>query len=174
MKSKQKIDFFVALLLIVIGMILLILPLVGINDLKNPFNIVLTIYSIIGLIQFILVKKSKDYEGLYISISSIIALIFSKLYKSTTLDNLAMTLMIWIILISFTKLKKADYYNDHNDRMWKLNVLTLLIFIITGILTAFHLAYEPNIQEIVLGFFLMINGILKIIDPVVKTLIKHS
>ena len=76
--------------------------------------------------------------------------------------------------MSLIKLKKADYYHDRRDRMWKLNILMLGIFILCGLLTSINLYYEADVQVIVIGFFFMINGILEMFDPIVKTLITHA
>jgi uncharacterized membrane protein HdeD (DUF308 family) len=85
--------------------------------------------------------------------------------------NLAMCLMGWITLMSLIKLKKSDYYHDRNDRMWKLNIIMLGIFILSGILTSINLLHESEVQVIIIGFFLFINGILDLMDPYVKSLI---
>lgn len=175
MQKKQKIDTIVALLLIFIGIILLILPVFKISNIKFLNIIVFSLYSIITLIQFILTKKSKDYEGLHTFIASLIALIVSIFVKvDNSPRNLAMIMMLWITLMSLTKLKKIDYYHDRHDRMWKLNLFCLILFIITGILASLNLAYSSTVQIIVIGFFMLIHGILELFEPIVKTLIAHS
>ena len=79
--------------------------------------------------------------------------------------NLALCLFIWVILMSLTKLKESDYYHDRKNKLWELNVVNLIIFILTGILTAVNLYYTNDIQILVLGFFFLINGILELMDP---------
>ena len=80
--------------------------------------------------------------------------------------------MIWTILIALTKLKKADYYHDRKDRMWKLRLFTLVTFILISVLTSINLANE-NVT-IIIGFYFTINGLLEMFDPIAKTLIKHG
>lgn len=175
MKYKQKVDTIASLALILIGTILLLLPLYKINSLKWINLIIYSAYSIINLIRFILTRKSKDYEGLYTFFASLAVAIFSIIFKSETSPlNLSLTLMIWIILMSLIKLKKADYYHDRRDRMWKINIFNLGMFVLCGLLTSINLYYEATVQIIVIGFFFMINGILEVFDPLVKTLISHS
>ena len=175
MKDKQRIDLIVGLILILNAIVILLMPLFNINDIKLLSVISFTIISVINFCQFILTKESKDYESLLTFIASIISLIvFSTLDITNKPKSLAISLMIWISLMAVIKLKKADYYHDRNDRMWKIKVLSLVLFVISGILSSINLAYDSSVQIIVLGFFLFIHGILEFIEPVVKTLIKHS
>ena len=175
MKFKQKIDTIIAIFLIFIGIILLILPTFNITNIKYLSIGIFALYTILNLIQFILTRKSKDYEGLHSAIGSLIIFIAS---IATSPENspktLAMLLMTWIIFMSLAKLKKMDYYHDKNDRMWKIRFINLGLFIIAGILTSINLAYVSTVQVLVIGFFMLIHGILELFDPIVKTLIAHS
>lgn len=175
MKEKQKVDVSVALILILNAIVILLMPLLNLNNMKMICIISFTIISIINLIQYVLTKESKDYEGLYTFIASVITLImFSTLDIENSPKMLAISLMAWVSMMSAIKLKKADYYHDRKDRMWKLKIFCLLLFIISGLLTSINLAYESSVQIIIIGFFLLIHGIIEFIEPVVKTLIKHS
>ena len=175
MKIKQKVDTIIALFLILIGITLLILPIFNITNIKYLSIGIFTLYTILNLIQFLLTKKSKDYEGIHSAIGSFIVLIASIIVKpETNPKTLAMLLMTWIIFMSLAKLKKMDYYHDKKDRMWKIRFLNLGLFIITGILTCINLAHISTVQVLVIGFFMLIHGILELFDPIVKTLIAHS
>lgn len=175
MEYKQKVDSVVALILIAIGTMLILLPLYEINNIKWINIIIFSLYAIINLIQYILTKKSKDNEGLTTFIASITTLIIGLvIHAEENALNLSITLLVWIMLMSVIKLKKADYYHDRHDRMWKLNVFMLGLFILVGLLTCINLYFEPNVQVIIIGFFFLIHGILELFDPIVKTLIKHS
>ena len=85
---------------------------------------------------------------------------------------LALTILAWVVLLSLIKLKKSDYYDDNKDKMWKLRILILILFILTGFLTSINLYYEQEVQILIIGYFFLINGMLEITDPVVKYLIK--
>lgn len=76
--------------------------------------------------------------------------------------------------MSLAKLKKMDYYHDKRDRMWKIRAFNLGLFILSGVLASINLSYSGEIQIIVIGFFMLIHGILELFDPLVKTLIAHS
>ena len=110
MKYKQKVETLTSLVLILIGTLLLLCPLYKITDIKWINLIIFLSYAIINLLKFILTYKSKDYEGLFTCLASIVAAITSIVLKSEkSAINLSLTLMIWIILLSLIKLKKADY-----------------------------------------------------------------
>ena len=175
MKFKQKVDTIIAIFLIIIGVVLLILPLFNITNIKYLSICIFALYTILNAILFILTIKSKDYEGLHSAIGSFIVLIASIITTPEQQPKtLAMLLMTWIIFMSLAKLKKMDYYHDKNDRMWKIRLLNLGLFIITGILTCINLAHISTVQVLVIGFFMLIHGILELLDPIVKTLIAHS
>ncbi|MEG1647977.1 MAG: hypothetical protein RR325_04350, partial [Bacilli bacterium] len=108
----------------------------------------------------------KDYECLFTTFASLITFIVAlKLDIQNVPWYLAVTLFIWIILMSLIKLKKADYYNDRKSNIWILKVVTLILFILTGLLATINLYYEADVQIIVLGFFYLIHGILELLDP---------
>ncbi len=175
MKKKQKVDIGIALCLVLIGVILLILPLFKIDNIKYLNTIIFFLYTILNIIQFILTKESKDYESLHSAIASLIALIANFfLDTNNSPQKLAMLLMTWIILMSLTKLKKMDYYHDRKDRMWKLKAFNLGLFILSGFLASINLSYSGEVKLIVIGFFMLIHGILELFEPVTKTLINHS
>ncbi len=175
MKYKQKVDTIIALLHILVGILFLIMPILEITSIKYLSISVFSLYTILNLIRYILTRKSKDIEPLLNSTASLVVLIASVIFNpENSPKTLAMLLMTWIILMSFAKLKKTDYYHDKKDRMWKIRFLILVIFIMSGILTSINLAYSPEVQILILGFFFTIHGILELFDPIVKTLIAHS
>ena len=175
MNSKQKVELIIAAFLIVCGSLLLIFPLFHFVDVKLIFSIVLGVYAFLNLIKFILIRKTKDYEGLFTTIASIIALVLVILLD---VDNvpwyLALCLFVWIALMSVIKLKKADYYNDRKDGVWILEIVCLILFILSGLLTTINLYYENDIQVLVLGYFYLIHGILELVDPLTNYLIRRK
>ena len=76
--------------------------------------------------------------------------------------------------MSLTKLKESDYYHDRKNKLWELNVVNLVLFIIAGIITTLNLYYTSDIQILVLGFFFLINGILDLMDPLVAFIINKK
>lgn len=175
MKYKQKVDLVIAGFLIIIGIVLLMLPLFNIINLKMIFITVMVLYTVINSIQFILTRKENDYEGLFTSLVSFFAIIASyylDIAKKTV--NLAIILMIWITLMSVIKLKKSDYYDDRNNKMWKLRIVSLALFMVIGFMTSINLYYEESVKVIVLGYFFFIHGVLELTDPVVNYLLQKQ
>ena len=128
-----------------------------------------------NLIQFILTKESKDYEGLLTCIASTIVLIIVwKLNVNQTPWYLALALFIWIICMSLIKLKKADYYHDRKNSIWILKIVTLTLFVLTGLLATINLYYTNDVQVLVLGFFYLIHGMLELLDPMTLYLIEKK
>lgn len=175
MNKKQIVDLVTAVILILCGSILLVFPLFNIINIKIIFISVLAFYGIMNLIQFLLTYKSKDYEGLFTTVASLIALIVAwKLNIESIPWYLAVALFVWIILMSLIKLKKADYYNDRKHSAWILKIVTLILFILTGLLTTINLYYTSDVQILVLGFFYLIHGILELLDPLTVYLIEKK
>ena len=172
MKKKQKVDLVIALFLILMGSVLLVLPLFSFMKIKLVFNTVLILYALLNIIQFAITKEDKDYEGLFTFGASIITLLVAyKLDITARPWNLAVSLFIWVILMALIKLKKSDYYNDRKDKVWILRIVTLLLFILVGLLSIVNLYYTADIQILVLGFFFLIHGILELVDPISNYLI---
>ena len=175
MNKKQVVDLIIALLLIVVGSALLVFPLLHFIAVKIIFISVLGVYGLLNLIQFLLTFKSKDYEGLFTALASIVVLVIvCFLNVDTNKWYLALSLFIWIILMSLIKLKKADYYHDRQNRVWIMKVITLIVFILCGLLTTINLYYESDIQILVLGYFYLIHGIIELLDPVTGYLLEKK
>ncbi len=174
MKKKQKVDCVVGLAYLLVGVLYLLFPLYHINDIKIVNIVMFSIMSIISLIQFIINKNTKDYTGLFnclVNVGFILLMIFINI---KIVRNFSLCLLTWVTLEAFVKFKKCDYYNDRRDRMWKINIVLLIIFIVSGILASINLNYSADVKIIVIGFTLFINGILEFIDPIVKTLTQHA
>ncbi len=172
MKYKQKVDLITAIILILIGLVILILPIINILNIKYMLIVILALYAALNLAQYLLTKDSKDYEGVQTFLASALGVVACTIIDiAESPGNLAMVLMLWIIIMSLCKLKKVDYYHDRKDRMWIIHLVTLILFIIAGLLTSFNLAYTKETQTLIIGYFMLTNGILEIFDPIVKTLL---
>lgn len=171
MKKKQLVDLIIAVFLIVCGSVILLFPLFHFVKVKLIFLGILGVYTVLNFIKFILTYKDKDYEGLFTSIASIIVFVVAlNLNISEVPWYLALSLLIWIILISLIKLKKGDYYNDRKNKMWVIEIISLVLFILVGLLTTMNLYYENDIQVLILGYFFLIYGILDLFDPLIISL----
>lgn len=174
MKLKQKIDIIISLLIILFGLIILILPIFDFTNTKFLSIIIYSIYTILGGIKFLFEEKTKDYDGIYLAISSVIPLIITIIFKPETSRQISLILSLWIILVSISKLKKIDYYHDRRDRMWKVRTFILGLFILTGLISSVNLAFSNPTQIIAFGYLTFIHGILELFDPILKYLLNNS
>ena len=175
MKKRTFVELITAILLIVISCIVMVLPLFQIENVKFVFISIIAIYGISHLFKGFTTIDSKDFSGFSTSINSVIILILMLFLDINNSPwNLALLLFIWIILMSLTKLKESDYYHDRKNRLWKLNVFNLLLFILVGIFTTINLYYTSDIQILILGFFFLIHGILELMDPLVAYIIEKK
>ena len=171
MKIKQKVDFAIDLALLIIGIVVIILGITGYKNVKLLLVIIFGIYALLNLMQFALTNKSKDFEGLYTFIASLILCGISYYINFNFVNNITVVILGWVGMMSVIKLIKTDYYNDRKDKMWKIRLFTLIVFIVAGVLTSISLNYSSNIQVLVIGYFFFIHGILELIDPLTKYLL---
>ena len=173
MKRKQIIDFITSVILIVTGSIILTFPFFREINVKYIFIAVLAFYGIINLIEFILTSKEKDFEGLLTMIASIISLVLlGFLEVENNMLNLPLTLFSWLVLMSLIKLKKCDGYRESYRTIWIFRIVTLILFILVGLLTVINLYYSAETQLLVLGFYYFIHGVLELVDPITNYLLK--
>ena len=170
-KTKQKVDTIINSFLVVIGLLIIILAALKYSNVKTIFLIVMFSYAILNILQFILTKDSKDYEGLYTFLASLVVGIIDLFFSFDSANVLAISLMAWVTIMAVIKFIKTDYYNDRKDKMWKLRIILLILFIIIGIVTSISLNYSDNVRVMILGYFFLIHGILELIDPITKYLI---
>ena len=175
MERRTLIEFITAWILILSSSIIILLPIFNIRNVKIVFIILIVLYGITHLIKNLLIINTKDYSGFITAINSIIVLVIMLfLDVNDSPWNLALILFIWVVIMSLTKLKESDYYHDRKNKLWKLNIINLIIFILAGILTTANLYYTSDIQILVLGFFFLIHGILELMDPLVGYIIKNK
>lgn len=175
MDRRTLVEFITAWFLVLCGGIITILPIFNVTNVKAVFIFVIALYGVSHIIKNFLIINANDFSGFRTAASSIIALVLMLFLDINDSPwNLALILFIWIILISLTKLKESDYYHDRKNKLWELNIVNLVLFILTGILTSVNLYYTGDIQILVLGFFFLINGILELMDPLVAYLIEKK
>ena len=165
---KIKVDLITGIILLFVSIFVLLSPVFDINDMKIILEILTIIYTISNLGRFILNKDSKDYEGLFTGIISLI--LFISLFFINLNNSLTLSLLIFafVFAMSFIRLKKADYYHDRKNKLWILEVTTLIIFIISGLLASISILLTNDGNVFMIGFLFFINGFIEIIDPIVN------
>lgn len=171
MKTKQFVDIIIEGVLLLFGLLIMILGIVGYSKIKVVFVSALFTYAIFNFIQYYLTRKSKDMEGLYTALASVLVGIADLYFPFTNNVVLPVSIMVWSILMSIIKVIKADYYNDRRDRVWKFKMVSLCVFMVISVLTSVALNYNNNVQVLIIGYFFVINGILELSEPIVKYLL---
>jgi uncharacterized membrane protein HdeD (DUF308 family) len=171
MKTKQFVDIIIEGVLLLFGLLIMILGIVGYSKIKVVFVSALFTYAIFNIIQFYLTRKSKDMEGLYTALASVLVGIADLYFPFTNNVVLPVSIMVWSILMSIIKVIKADYYNDRRDRVWKFKMVSLCVFMVISVLTSVALNYNSNVQVLIIGYYFVINGILELSEPIVKYLL---
>lgn len=175
MNRRTLVEFITAWFLVLCGGIITMLPIFNISNIKAVFIIIIALYGISHLVKNFFIIDYKDYSGFNTTLSCVVVLVLMLFLDIDDSPwNLALILFIWIILMSLTKLKESDYYHDKKNKLWELNMVNLILFILTGVLAAINLYYTGDIQILVLGFFFLINGILELMDPLVAYLIEKK
>lgn len=167
MNKKQLTPIVLAVLLMIIGVINLALPVLGIVNLKNTLLASFGLIALFNLVSFFITYKDKDLESILTFIVSLVIMILIGLLDLKQNVNIAVILMVWVAFISLVRLKKADYYNDRKNKAWIIQMISIAIFILTGLLTAVNLSYASKVQILILGYFFLINGILELVDPLI-------
>ena len=167
LRKKQLTPIVLAVLLMIIGFINISLPILGVINLKGTLLMSFGFIAIFNLVSFCITYKDKDLESILTFVVSLGIMILSAIFDLSKNVNIAIILMVWVAFISLIRLKKADYYDDRKNKAWIIQMVSIAIFILTGLLTSLNLSYSGKIQTLVLGYFFLINGILELVDPLI-------
>lgn len=169
MNKKEIIKLIFGILFLILSCIVILLPHFKIFKLDLILLIIFSIFALLKLIEFILIKKEKDYEYLFVSVISFISAIAIYFIKSDIKMNI-LVLLIWMGLMCFIKLKKADYYNDRKNSMWIYHAASLFIFLTSGLLMGLSLYKDSALEITIIGNFFFISSILDILDPIILSI----
>ena len=95
MKTKQFVDIIIEGVLLLFGLLIMILGIVGYSKIKVVFVSALFTYAIFNFIQFYLTRKSKDMEGLYTALASVLVGIADLYFPFTNNVVLPVSIMVW-------------------------------------------------------------------------------
>lgn len=182
--SGNKKRFFVSAIcsgiMFSIGVLYIIIPAYyGINfvtkiNTNDLFISVMLIFAVINFVKYTLLGKNPNNENIYICITSCFSGILNLILNNYFNDSiaLAMSLAIFVLLITGIKLFTIDYYHDRKDAYYYIEGLLLAIFFVVGIITSLNLFSDMLLQTIMLGYFILIMSILDIVNISIKTMLK--
>ena len=162
-----------ASVIFVLGVFILIGPVLQIQDFSFVYPLFFGIYALAELIIFSLSYQRKEYTSFFSFLISFLLFILTFVFDLTSRPNIiAFSLLLWILVNALVKLKRADYYHDKKSRMWTVEIVLLIIFFISGIMTSMNFAWGETAQILNLGYFVLICGILKIVELLILYLTK--
>ncbi len=164
---KQISDLYTGILLTIVGLVIMILPLFDLTNFKLIFQVVLIIYAILNLARYVFLNDKKDKEGVitFLAMVVLFLLTFINLEKNNLIT--ALILFSFAIVISFIKLKKADFYHDHKNKMWIFEITSLVVFVLLAFIDACYVLLEINPISL-FGNLLLFNGFLELEDPIIN------
>ncbi len=170
MNKTQKIELVFAILSTLMSICIIFLPSIN-NNIKGICLGAFSFFLLLNVIRFLILKKEKDYEGLYNVCLFLLMIILTFVMKLKEAKNLSFYLLTFITIASLIKLKKADYYHDRKSNMWKIRIFHLIVFLVSGVIISLNLFHKEEIQIILMGFLFLINSFLELLDPIVINLI---
>ncbi len=154
-------------LLVINALVILICPIIKITNLSRIIGFSLLFYGYICCIKGFILKNKADLENKYTAIAQgIFCLVIGFFDIFNTSKNIAYFLIIWILVMSIIKLIKGDYYHDRNNMLWITKVVSLIIFLITGVITCLNFYINNNVTIIVIGYFFLINYIIELLNQI--------
>ncbi len=144
---------------------------IEINNLFLSFTI---IYATVNLGIFLILGKNPNNESINLCIISSISGILNIILANYTEKAFMISFAVLIFLITAIKLFTVDYYHDRKDAYYYIEGLCLGVFFIVGIVTAINMFGSSYLQTMMLGFFIVIIGILRIFNVSIKTMLKSK
>lgn len=172
MKEQMKYVVFMDILLIFISIFSLLCPLIKIVDLRRILLVLYISFGFISAFKFLLKKVFNDFETMY---QTIAALVFSLIFYYINLDSvkkLALLFTIWIFTMSLTKLIKCDYYHDHKNPLWISKAISVLIFIIIGLVCSVSFSQGKIIIIIMISFNFLLSNIIDLMHDLFESLVE--
>ena len=169
-KTKNTINILSSVSVIILGILFFIVPNVSNMEPNKILFIVMLIYFGIKISEYILTRKSRDSECIWVAIASFLASTAALQYGELESNVLvSMSLSVWILILTIVKLIKINEYRDAENNLMYLNIITMSLFLLAGVLSVVSIYRVVININMILGFFFIIEGILHTIEVVVAT-----
>jgi len=160
MKKNIKLETLVNIVIIIAGLVLIIFPWLGSAKPINIFYFILGMLAGLRAIEYMFQKDKSDKENINIAIVSFLVPFLSFIKFPNPEMVMPLSLLTWIGLMSIVKLIKLDYLHDRKLPLFKVKLYGFIMFIILGVLTTYSLHFDDKVQIIILGFFVIIIGLM--------------
>ena len=153
--------------IIVLGSIFLLSSLWNFSDFSICLKLFFGIYGLTEILKYFVRNKSGDYTNAFGFFISSILLILSFVLPMSSKTNISILFIVFLTILSLTRLKRADYFHDRKNKLWMVEIFLLVIYVISGVLTSIHFANPPETQILILGYFTLICGIIEVAESLI-------
>ena len=168
-KTKNFINFICSFLVFLLGMLFFIIPSVGSMETNKILFIVMLSYFGIKICEYILTRKSKDNEAIWIAIACILGAAGAVEYVELDSNLLvSVSLGTWVLILTIIKLIKINEYRDEENALMYLNIVSMSLFVLTGVMSIVSIYNNVINTNMVMGFFFLTNGILTIFETSIR------
>ncbi len=122
-----------------------------IPNLKWSIILFFLLFMSLHFMTFFFSKKENEYSNLFLGIIGVFFTLISFFGDFTKNPQIfSIVFLSFALLVSFVKLKKADYFHDRKNKLWLIEMACLILFLISEILFCLQLHHQ---EEIILIFF---------------------
>ena len=167
-KTKKIINFISSISIIILGLLFFIVPYISDMESNKILFVVMLIYFGVKICEYILTRKSRDSECIWVAIACILASAGALQYDSVKSNLLvSISLSTWSLMLIIIKLIKINELREKENNLMFLNILTMSLFMLSSILSIITIYKELISINLVLGFFFIAEGILHTIEVVI-------
>lgn len=164
-KTKNLINFVCSLSIVILGILFFLVPTISDMEPNKILFIVMLLYFGVKISEYILTRRSKDSETIWVAIACFLAAASAIQYGSIASNILvSVSLSVWVLILTIIKLIKINEYRDQENTLMYLNIVTMSLFILLGILSVITIYKEIVSINLVLGFFFIVEGILHTLE----------
>lgn len=166
-KTKNIINIISSFSVILLGCLFFIVPRISDMEPNKILFISMLLYFGIKISEYILTRKSRDSECIWVAIASFLAATAALEYGEYASNIIvSISLSVWILILTIVKLIKINEYRDKENNLMFLNIITMSLFLLSGILSVVTIYRELISINITLAFFLIAEGIFHTIEVI--------
>ena len=179
MKFKKKdfvTDIAIGFLIFIMGIFLLFTFNSPLDNNNQILFMVMVLIAMLKFIQYIFTRDldKRNYEPLLWAISCVLAACSAVSFNDFNSNYVVtITLLSWVGVTSIIKLISIDKMMSKNDETWKIKLIDIILFIVTGLVTCLNLYFKVNDQVIILGFYFCLLGIIELFYPFIGLVVQE-
>jgi len=153
-KTKNIINIISSVSIVILGCLFFIVPRVSEMEPNKILFIAMLIYFGIKISEYILTRKSRDSECIWVAIASFLAATAGLEYGEIASNILvSISLSVWILILTIVKLIKINEYRYAENTLMYLNIVTMSLFLLSGVLSVITIYQEAISINMILGYF---------------------